>query len=167
MDMYNRLYKDYFERLRKKYTRIKIGDKTIGKRVKKVMDRMSERDRHILFLYGLFGRVSHIAKEDCITIKQADSRVNTAVKHLMCPNNVVEITGVKLFGHTGKSLSQYELTTKTIKALKKSNIETDDDLIVWYNLGPEFLFRIPGIGQLGVVECLRVLNRSPKSMLHK
>ena len=167
MDMYNRLYGEYFERLRKKYTRIKIGDKTISKRVKKVMEKMSERDRHILFLYGLFGRVSHVAKEDSISIKQADSRINTAVKHLMCPNNVVEITGVKLFGHTGKSLSQYGLTTKTIKALKRSNIETDNDLIVWYNLGPEFLFRIPGIGQLGIVECLRVLNRSPKSMLHK
>jgi hypothetical protein len=121
---------------------------------------MSERDRHFLTQYSTYHRADVVARVEeyngsKITTKKAQSVISIALNHLMTPNNVATITGVSMFVHSGKYLTNSpHFSTRTLKALKKQNILTTSDLETWVGLGAPFLFRIPGVGKAGVIEIL-------------
>lgn len=156
MQQYNIIYDKYF----KKYRRGMKGAlayKTIQNRVKAVLEKLGERDRHLLVLLATYNSVSRIARIEDMDIKKLESKLLIAVNHLITPANVTYITGKKMFKHTGKNLSSLNFDTRTLNALKKkSNITTDEDLKAWLKYGDYHLFRLPGCGKAAVVQ---IVNR--------
>lgn len=158
---WTRLYERYFEGIRKRYTKKPLMEKTIIKRMNKVVKCLPEIDRHYLFLYGTYHDLHRVAIMNDVDYAIAKRRVYIALCHLITPRNVQEITGCTLFKHSGKSLKTYSsvLSGRTINALKRQDIETIDDLRAWLSQGIIFLYRVPGVGKWGVLEILTLLTK--------
>lgn len=154
MYQYKNIYNFYFIEYRRGM-RGALSEKTIEKRIRTVMEKLNERDRHILMLVAIYNSNSLIAKVEEIDVKTVGRRVDIAVSHLVTPANVEYVTGRKLFAHTGKSLSLFPLSTRTLNALrKKSDITTIDDLKKWLSYGYRQIYRLPGVGKWGILEIL-------------
>lgn len=149
------LYKKVFEPIRRQLNKGSIKLSTACNRLTKITDNMLEQDRHYLALYNTYPRISTIALVEEISVKRASNKLSLALNHLTTPNNVAYVIGGKVFKHEGKELVLTNLfTTRTLRALKKSNITTEGDLALWCSLGARFLFCIPGVGKIGVIEIL-------------
>jgi len=65
-----------------------------------------------------------------------------------------------MFKHTGKPLTSYNFSTRTLNALrKKSNITTDDDLKAWLKYGDLNLFRLPGCGIVAIRQIIDIMYK--------
>lgn len=156
MQKYIRIYEMYFKRYRVKM-RGDLSPKTIQNRVRKVLDKLSERDRHLLIMAATYSSTRNIAKLEDTNLKRLDRRIAVAVNHLITPENVEYVTGKKLFKHKGALLYTLDFDTRTINALKKkSNITTDEDLKAWLRYNDYQLFRLPGCGKVAIVQ---IVNR--------
>ena len=156
MKNYTKIYKDYFKTFRKNM-KGDLSESTYSKRIDKILNELAEEDRHILIYYNLGMNVDQISKSIEIDSKRTRKKLNNALKHLITPNNVVYVTGNKMFQHKGKSLTLYDMSTRYINALSRSGIDTDNDLITWLSFHPYQILRIPGIGVGGLTEILSVV----------
>ena len=159
MYQYNIIYEVCFKKYRKGM-RGALSYKTINNRVRKVLEDLGERDRHLLILLATYRSVSRIARMEDMSVKKLNSKLNIALNHLVTPANVTYITGNKMFKHTGKPLTSYNFSTRTLNALrKKSNITTDDDLKAWLKYGDSNLFRLPGCGIVAIRQIIDIMYK--------
>ena len=121
---------------------------------------LSERERYFLRLYAVHGgSVNHVAKAADVTYKRARRTLDICIRKMLSPKCLVNARAIPEFKHFGASLSESRVMNKsTINRMAQSGIETDEDLKYWYDLGPEFLFRIPEVGNGRIVEFLSHLN---------
>lgn len=151
--IYNRFFRD----IRALFTKRVISITQAEKRVNKVIENMSESDEHILELLSLYNTSARIAEAEGFTTKQAARKTQAAIRRLVTPINVESVTGLTLFKHNGVQLSKFKYFSKrTLNALNRQNIWTVEDLTLWLSLGGKYLFRIPGVGQAGVIEILNM-----------
>lgn len=156
---YKYLYDNYFSKVRKEYTKRKLSDRTVHSRMTKLINTMSMQDRHYLELFDKYHTAHRVAVMTETTQKKAASRINLAINHLITPNNIEYVTMVELFDHTGTRLSVFDnLSTRTLNALNKQNILTDNDLAKWLSFNLTYLYNIPGIGKWGQMEILKYLE---------
>lgn len=152
------LYNMYFLPLRKQLrTRRDLNDDEITERVKTVLDeRLNETDRYFLRMYAIYKSYDRLSKATEVDPRRVRRKYNLAVKHLVTPANANLIMfNNRLFKHTGDSLALSNcFTTRTINALKAEGIVTSDDLTVWFRMSSTNLFRIPNVGQSGIIEIL-------------
>ena len=159
MYQYNIIYEVCFKKYRKGM-RGTLSYKKINNRVRKVLEDLGERDRHLLVLLATYGSVSRIARMEDMSVKKLNSKLKIALNHLVTPANVTYITGNKMFKHTGKPLTSYNFSTRTLNALRnKSNITTDDDLKAWLKYGDLNLFRLPGCGIAAIRQIIDVMYK--------
>lgn len=157
MYQYRKIYEAYFARYRAKGSK-QLKPATIDSRIRKIIEDMNERDRHILMLLGTYRYVDHIAKIEEKSVKKISQQIDIALNHLITPANVMDVCGTSFFKHHGKSLSTYNLSKRTLNALnKKSSIYTDGDLRKWLSYGSYQLFRLPGIGKAGIAELMPLM----------
>ncbi len=121
---------------------------------------LSERERYYMRLYSIHGgNVSHVAKDADVTYKRARRTLDTAIRKMMSPECLVHAKVIPAFKHTGESLEYSRVMKRqTVKRLAQSGITTDGDLLFWYKLGPQFLFRIPEVAQGRLIEILSHLG---------
>lgn len=159
MYQYRRIYETYYARYRRGI-KGKLSDKTIESRIRSVIEGLNERDRHMILLLASYGTVSRVALVEEKDIKKVTQQCEVALNHLITPANVEKVTGRKLFKHEGVSLGAYNLSNRTLNALKrKSNILTDGDLKQWLKHGSYQLFRLPGIGKGGLSELIPLMYK--------
>lgn len=152
------LYNMYFLPLRKQLrTRRDLNEDEIIERVKTVLDeRLNETDRYFLRMYAIYKSYDRLSKMTEVDPRRVRRKYNLAVKHLVTPSNAnLILFNNRLFKHTGESLTLSNcFTTRTINALKAEGIVTGDDLMVWFRMSSTNLFRIPNVGQTGIIEIL-------------
>lgn len=159
MQQYNLLYEKYFKKYRKGM-RGELSQKTIQNRIRKTLERLGERDRHLLVLLATYNSVSKIAWMEDMSVKKLKSKLDIAINHLLTPANVTYISGNKMFKHTGNPLTSNQFDTRTLNALrKKSNITTDDDLKAWLSYGEYNIFRLPGCGKATVNQIVNAMYK--------
>ena len=161
MKDYTVIYENCFKRFRKGMKR-ELAKSGYNKRIEFVLSKLNEEDRHILTYYNIGMNIDQIAKSMEINSKRAARKLDTAMKHLITPNNVVYITGKKLFKHEGKSLILYNMDKRYLNALDRSGITTDKDLVSWLSFHPYQIFRIPGVGVGGITQILTVVYELKK-----
>lgn len=154
------LYSILYSRLRKRYFPRDIGKNTIHRVVQQNLTVLNARDCYYLRLYATHGtNVHHVAKSADVSYKRARRAVDIAIRKMMSPECLVNAKAIPAFKHEGKSLrSSRVLRTNTVKRLAQSGIETDYDLLFWFELGPEYLFRIPEVAENRIIEILSHLK---------
>lgn len=159
MYQYSKIYDAYFARYRRGI-KGKLAKKTIESRIRKVVEKLDERDRHMIMLLSMYGTHRRVSLVEDKPIKKVIQQCDTALNHLITPTNVELVTGRNMFKHEGLSLGAYNLSTRTLNALrKKSHIETDGDLKQWLKYGSYQLFRLPGIGKGGLSELIPLMYK--------
>lgn len=152
------LYDIYFKRIRSKYTKRALSEKTIVKRMHDLLESMNEVDRHYLSLLGMYQSTYRVASMAEVSYKKAAHRISVAVEHMMTPRNVVKVIGINIFDNKGESLgASLQLSTRTIRALSRSGIKTYLDLWKWIDIGLVNIYRVPGVGKWGVIEILHLM----------
>lgn len=126
---------------------------------------LDEREKYFMRLYAMYGgNVNRVAKVAEVPYRRARRTLDICIRKMLSPRCLVRAKAIPEFKHLGDSLMLSKvMSNATINRLKQSGIETDLDLLYWYNLGPEFLFRIPEVAKGRVVEILNHLNS--KSMI--
>lgn len=155
------LYSTLYTRLRRQFFgKRELGKKTIHKLMQENLTVLNERERYFLRLYAVHGEnVRHVAKDADVTYKRARRTLDIAIRKMMSPECLVHAKVIPEFKHTGDSLTDSRvMRTQTVKRLAQYGIESDGDLLFWYNLGPQFLFRIPEVAEGRIVEILSHLN---------
>lgn len=155
---YTYIYKLYFSKVREKYNKRELKETTIHKRMSKIIDSMSIQDRYYIQLLDTYHMSTKVAAMADVTTRKASSNIEIALNKLISPKNVVYVTGLDLFTHTGDRVSTANiLTTRTINALKKSGIETLNDLRSWLKIDILNIYHIPGVGKAGQAQILKYL----------
>lgn len=157
------IYSMLYSKLRKQFfgKRV-IGKQTIHKTVQDNLTVLNERERYFLRLYAIHGgSVPHVAKDADVTYRRARRTLDIAIRKMMSPECLVNARVIPKFKHNGVPLELSRVMRRqTAKRLAQNGIETDGDLLFWYRLGPEFLFRIPEVGEGRIIEILSHLNDS-------
>lgn len=157
----DRLYLILYERLRRQ----SFGERGLSSQTKhrviiENFHNLSEREIYFLRLYATHGEsVKHVAKDADVTYKRARRTIDIAIRKMMSPECLVNAKAIREFKHLGTFLSDSRVMSKqTVKRLEQSGIETDQDLLIWYRLGPQFLFRIPEVAEGRIIEILSHLG---------
>lgn len=163
---YKYLYQRCISHVRRAYGKKELSEKVVSRRMDKVIDGMSIEDRYYLELFETYHTMQRVAMIAEVTVRKATHRVNVAMNHLINPKNISDITGVVLFKHTGVNLGAINnFSQRTVNALKRQDILTDDDLCKWLQLGLVYLYNIPGVGKWGQLEILKYLESAGKLKL--
>lgn len=155
------LYSVLYSRLRKQFFgNRELSIKIVHKVVEGNLTVLNEREKYFIRLYAVHGQsVNHVAKDADVTYKRARRVIDIAIRKMMSPECLVNARAIPTFRHKGDSLdSSRVLSKQTVKRLAQSGIESDKDLLFWYELGPKFLFRIPEVGQGRIIEILSHLG---------
>lgn len=166
MAKYGYMYQQYISHVRKAYGKRALSDKVVTQRMRKVIDNMSIDDRYYLELLDMYRTTHRVAMIAEITHKKATHKTSVALNHLINPKNIIYITGVDLFKHDGLSLGAIQhFSTRTVNALRRQDILTDEDLLTWLRLGLVYLYNIPGVGKWSQLEILKFLSGTGKLKL--
>lgn len=154
------LYSILYAKLRKRFFPRALGKDTIHRIVKQNLTVLNARDYYFLRLYATYGTNVHtVAKSAETSYKRARRAVDIAIRKMMSPECLVNAKAIPAFKHDGEPLrTSRVLRTNTVKRLAQSGIETDKDLLFWFKLGPEYLFRIPEVAENRIIEILSHLT---------